>query len=72
MILPLLQRFGITGTNLGYFVLNNTPNNNTTLVELLKSIGFDPKVKRLYYMGHILNLIAKAYLYGQDISNFKK
>ena len=72
MILPLLQRFGITGTNLGYFVLDNAPNNDTTLVELSKSMGFDPKAKRLRCMGHVLNLIAEAYLYGQDASNFEK
>ena len=72
MILPLLQRFGITGTNLGYFVLDNALNNDTTLVELSKSMGFDPKAKRLRCMGHVLNLIAEAYLYGQDASNFEK
>ncbi len=41
------------------------------LIELLKSIGFNPKAKRLCYIGHILNLITKAYLYRQDASNFK-
>ena len=35
-------------------------------------MGFDPKAKRLHYMGHILNLITKAYLYGQDAFNFEK
>ena len=53
-------------------MLDNALNNNTTLVELAKTIGFDPKVKRLRYMGHILNLITKAYLYGQDASDFEK
>jgi hypothetical protein len=53
-------------------VLNNTSNNNTTLVKLSKSIGFNPKAKRLRCMGHILNLIAKAYLYGQDASDFEQ
>jgi len=42
------------------------------LVKLAKTIGFNPKVKRLCYMGHILNLITKAYLYGQDMSDFEK
>ena len=53
-------------------MLDNAPNNDTTLVELAKTIGFDPKVKRLRCMGHILNLIAEAYLYGQDASDFEK
>jgi hypothetical protein len=34
-------------------------------------MGFDPKAKRLRCMGHVLNLIAKAYLYGQDTSDFE-
>jgi hypothetical protein len=31
VILPLLTRFSITLDNLGYFVLDNALNNNTTL-----------------------------------------
>jgi hypothetical protein len=58
--------------NLGYFVLDNAPNNDTTLVELAKSLGFDSKLKRLRCAGHILNLIAEQYLFGQDVSEFEK
>ena len=76
VILPLLQHFGITNDNLGYFVLDNALNNDTTLVALAESMGFDPKQKRLRCMGHILNLIAESYIFGQDAStfdeNFKK
>jgi hypothetical protein len=53
-------------------VLNNTLNNNTTLAELGKTMGFKPIKKRLCYMGHILNLIAESYIFGQDISTFKE
>jgi hypothetical protein len=56
--------------NLGYFVLDNAPNNNITLQELAKTMGFDPKEKRLCCIGHILNLIAKAYLFSQDSTTF--
>jgi hypothetical protein len=52
-------------------VLNNILNNNTILIKLSKSIGFNLKAKRLRYIGHILNLITKAYLYRQDASDFK-
>ena len=72
VILPLLTRFGITSSNLGYFVLDNALNNDTTFVELAKTLGFDPKVKRLRCIGHIFNLIAKRYLYGQDVSKFEE
>jgi hypothetical protein len=33
---------------------------------------FQPLERRLRYIGHILNLIAKQYLFGQDASSFKK
>ena len=72
VILLLLTRFGITSSNLGYFVLDNAPNNDTTLIELVKTLGFDPKAKRLRYIGHIFNLIAERYLYGQDVSKFEE
>jgi len=34
-------------------------------------MGFDLKAKRLYYIEHVLNLIVKAYLYEQDVSDFE-
>jgi hypothetical protein len=67
-----LTRFGITSLNLGYFVLNNALNNNITLTKLVKILGFNPKLKRLCYTGYIFNLIAKRYLYRQDISKFEE
>ena len=72
MILPLLTRFGITSLNLGYFVLDNALNNNTTLTKLTETLGFDPKLKRLRCTGYIFNLIAERYLYRQDVSKFEE
>jgi hypothetical protein len=72
VILPLLTRFGITSLNLGYFVLDNALNNDTTLTKLAKTLGFDPKLKRLRCVGYIFNLIAERYLYRQDVSKFKE
>jgi hypothetical protein len=54
---------GINTDNLGYFVLDNALNNNTTLIKLRKYMGFNLIKKRLRYIGYILNLIAKAYLF---------
>ncbi len=71
MILPLFERFNIIGKNLGFFVLDNTTNNNTTLIELSKSLDFDLKERRLRYIGYIINLIAKQYLFSQDSKSFK-
>ena len=53
-------------------MLNNAPNNDITLAELRKTIGFEPIRKRLRYMGYILNLIAKLYIFKQDVSTFKE
>ena len=72
MIRPLLEHFGINKDNLGYFVLDNASNNDITLVKLGKTIGFKPMQKRLRCMGHILNLIAKLYIFGQDIFTFEE
>jgi hypothetical protein len=57
---------------LGYFVLDNALNNNTTLIKLGKTIGFKLIQKRLRYMGYIINLIAKLYIFGQDILTFEE
>jgi hypothetical protein len=53
-------------------VLDNALNNNTTLVKLGKTIRFKPIQKRLRYIGYIINLIAKLYIFGQDILTFKE
>jgi hypothetical protein len=53
-------------------VLNNAPNNNTTLAELGKAMGFKPIQKRLRYIGHILNLITESYIFRQDLLTFKE
>ena len=71
VILPLLTRFGITQDNLGYFVLDNATNNDTTLDELAKVLDFKVEERRLRYIGHILNLIAEAYLFGQDAKSWE-
>ena len=54
--------------NLGWFVLDNASNNDTTLRELAKTMGFNVEEKRLRCMGHILisllnsTSLAKMYL----------
>ena len=71
MIRPLFTRFNITLNNLGFFVLDNATNNDTTLFKLSKSIKFDPKERRLRCIGYIINLIAEQYLFSQDSKSFK-
>ena len=62
VLLSVLRHLGITNNKLGYFILDNVSNNDKTLTKLAKSMKFLPKERRLYYMGHILNLITEQYL----------
>jgi hypothetical protein len=71
VLLPVLHHFRINSANLGYFVLDNASNNNTTLIKLARSIDFLPAERRLRYISHVLNLIAEQYLFGQDASSFE-
>ena len=59
ILLLALIYFSIKNNNLSYFILNNVTNNNTILIELTKSIDFDPLEQCLYYIGYILNLITE-------------
>lgn len=71
-MLFLLKDYGIDHDKLGWFVLDNATNNNTTLEELSKSIPFDLQFsKKLRYAGHIINLAAHSFLYGQDLSKLE-
>jgi hypothetical protein len=47
-------------------------NNNIILVKLGREIRFNPESKYLYYMGYIINLIAKVYFFGQNTKSFQE
>jgi hypothetical protein len=56
---------------LGYFTLDNASSNDTAMEALagkLHDLGidFDPQERRLRCFGHILNLAAKAFLWGEN------
>ena len=53
-------------------MLDNALNNDITLIELGKTMGFELVQKRLRCMGYILNLIAKLYIFGQDAFTFEE
>jgi hypothetical protein len=58
---------------LGYFVLDNVSSNDTCVQEILKQLQpiADPKKRRLYCFGHIVNLAAKAFLFGEEVEAFE-
>ena len=51
-ITPVLSQYGITASNLGWFVLDNASNNDTTLENLAGSFSFTVKERRLRCAGH--------------------
>lgn len=58
-----MQDYNIFGQKLGWFVLDNVSNNDTTLVKLAKVIPFDLNRKRLQCAGYMMNLVVEAFLY---------
>ena len=74
LLADVLKDYELTD-KIGYFVTDNASNNNTAVDILLRDI--QPFLsqqqrahRRLRCWGHILNLAAKAFLFGNDPENF--
>ena len=57
---------------MGYFIADNTDNNNTYINDLSTEFGFNLLYRRLYYIGHVINLVAYTLLFGVDLSALDK
>jgi hypothetical protein len=62
VILRVLEKFGITSINMGYTVLDNASNNNTTVDEIAKVTGFNAAYRCLRCSPYTLNLIGQTLL----------
>jgi hypothetical protein len=71
-VIAVLQSFGITPEKMGYFTLDNAENSTTAMVAIGQKLGFDGKLRRGRCIGHIVNLAAKALLFGNDPNVFEK
>lgn len=65
-ILDVFSSFSITSDQVGYFVSNNAHPNNTCLKCLASKLEFSYDERRLRCASHVINLIAKKMLWGQD------
>jgi len=70
VVLTLLQEYFLV-EKVGYFTLDNASNNDTALACLSKKlqdmgIVFDARGSRLRCIGHVINLVVKAFLYGYE------
>jgi hypothetical protein len=64
-LLAVLREYKISD-KIGYFVADNASNNDAALQLLSQHIDLKPAEQRLRCSGHIINLVAKAILYGVD------
>jgi len=61
---------------IGYFTLDNATNNDSALRFIKNYLGeigisFDPVARRLRCFGHVINLVVKAFLWGEDAETFE-
>ncbi len=71
-VIAVIEEYEITDI-LGYFILDNVSSNDTCVREILKKLRPDlnPKKCRLRCFGHIVNLAAKAFLFGEEADAFE-
>jgi hypothetical protein len=72
VIIPILREYDIT-PKLGVFITDNAESNDTAIKAILSDIRPDLAVfpRRARCFGHIINLAAKAFLFGTDIEAFE-
>ena len=59
-------------TVLGFFMMDNASNNDTCIQELAKKYPAVKPQSRLRCVGHMLNIIVKALLFGQGVSKLEQ
>jgi hypothetical protein len=70
IVLATLRSFGIGADKVGYFVLDNASNNNTTVNFLARKLKFNKLHRRLRCGPHTLNLIRQVLLWGRKAEAF--
>jgi hAT family C-terminal dimerisation region len=71
-VLKVIYKYGLSHDTIGWFVLDNASSNDTCVAEILKGLNINDTVehRRLRCLGHIINLSAKAFLFGSDPNAF--
>lgn len=71
VILDIIYDYEID-KKVGYFTLDNAENNDTAMEVIGAELGFNGKARRGRCFGHILNLAAKAILFGKNAEAFEQ
>ncbi|KPA35654.1 hypothetical protein FLAG1_11631 [Fusarium langsethiae] len=69
-VLEIISSYGIKN-KIGYFTLDNAENNDSAMAVIGGELGFDGRKRRGRCFGHILNLSAKALLFGSNPEAFE-
>jgi hAT family C-terminal dimerisation region len=71
-VLQVLREYEI-GNQFGYFILDNASSNDNAVKAILQefNISSEYEERRLRCFGHIINLVAQAFLFGQAIPAFE-
>ncbi len=71
-IIPVIDGYGLK-EKLGYFMTDNASSNDTYVAEIIDLIWPDLNLgkRRLRCMGYIINLIAKAFIFGKKSKTFE-
>lgn len=73
-VIPVLQTM-ISSDQIGYFIGDNDGRNDTAIRAILAQLRpdlKDPDSRRVRCLGHIINLAAKAFLFGKDADAFEE
>jgi hypothetical protein len=72
VIIPVLKEYEIP-LNIGVFITDNTDLNNTVIRKTLTVVrpDLDSSRRRSRYLGHIINLAVKVFLFGKDTAAFE-
>jgi hypothetical protein len=65
----------VSSNRLGFFIADNAAKNNTIIRAIITYLYpniKNPNSKRIRYLDYIINLIVKAFLFGNDADAFKK
>lgn len=71
-IQAILDQFRIPPHRLGYFVADNASENDTCVKDLEDTFGYRRGWRRVRCMGHIINLVARALLFGESPDGFEE
>jgi hypothetical protein len=65
-VAEVLLQFGVDGTKIGCFVLDNAHPNNTAIDFLANELDFDAKERRPRCSCHVINLVGQQVIYSKD------